>query len=174
MGIYRLYQTVVALVYPAVLGTFLFTLPADLFANTSRQWLWDKFLLLMLFIHYVMDFLYTIIDGNSAAVQDEYSLKRGILDLLIVGCLYSAFNIAAGNRPFVAFEIRWVWWAMSFMKACATAWELLPLKDWRKPLIDGCLCIVYLVLGLAAEDSLFLMVAVLFVDILFYIPFLGK
>ncbi|BAV33647.1 hypothetical protein SCL_1336 [Sulfuricaulis limicola] len=102
------------LLYPAVLGTLIYTG----FNEFSGHAIWGEqaFLALALFVLYVMDYAHSVSEGNRKA----YTSGRFLADLVIVACLFIAGNAILGENLFPA--VHPAWWLLG-TKLAALWWE---------------------------------------------------
>ncbi|MCR4345890.1 MAG: hypothetical protein NUV55_01600 [Sulfuricaulis sp.] len=102
------------LLYPAVLGTLIYTG----FNEFSDRTIWgeEALLALALFILYVMDYAHSVSDGN----RKSYTHGKFWADLVIVSCLFLAGNAILGENIFPS--IHPAWWLLG-TKAAAIWWE---------------------------------------------------
>lgn len=102
------------LLYPAVLGTLIYTG----FNEFSGLLLWGEqaLLALALFVLYVMDYAHSVGNGNKKI----YSRGKFWADLVIVACLFIAGNAILGENLFPS--VHPAWWLFG-TKVAALWWE---------------------------------------------------
>jgi hypothetical protein len=102
------------LLYPAVLGTLIYTG----FNEFSGHMIWGEqaLLALALFVLYVMDYAHSVGEGN----RKTYTPGKFLADLVIVACLFIAGNAILGKNLFPS--IHPAWWLLG-TKVAALCWE---------------------------------------------------
>jgi hypothetical protein len=102
------------LLYPAVLGTLIYTG----FNEFSGHAIWgeEALLALALFVLYVMDYAHSVSEGN----RKTYTPGKFLADLVIVACLFIAGNAILGENLFPA--VHPAWWLLG-TKVAALWWE---------------------------------------------------
>lgn len=116
----RLHQIMYTMVYPAVLGSFLYTF-WDKTAKGRFEWSDPlPWLIGLLFIALLtLDYVYSL----AAAIVARYSLVKFVLDLLIVVLLYLTLQALFKEKVEVVDKVLpWVW--LFLIKLLAVAWEL--------------------------------------------------
>lgn len=121
----RLHQIMYAMVYPAVLGSFLYTFwdkaaKGKFELNDPLPWLIGLLFIALL----TLDYVYSL----AAAIVARYSLVKFVLDLLIVVLLYLTLQALFKEKvELVDKVLPWVW--LFLIKLLAVAWELADRKQ---------------------------------------------
>lgn len=134
------------LLYPAVLGTLIYT-GFDYLVYEALQGQ-EALLALALFALYVMDYSYSVSDGN----RKTYTRDKFWSDLVIVAFLFLAGNAILGNNVFP--DVHPAWWLLG-TKTAAVLWENLDHKTDKWPKLkligvetDAAFLLLYLIIAL--------------------------
>ena len=157
---------ITGLVYPAVLGTFLFTVIEHVYdiswnAALSYQNLIHACVVLALFLHYAGDYVYTT-DQERKTI---YGTRRMFLDLLLVALLYLAMRETLDlSAPFDSSRVAWL---LAGFKVVCIVWERAGSPDKHQALstgVDFIFLALYTLVALAAGNMGILILIVLLVD----------
>lgn len=136
------------LLYPAVLGTLIYTG----FNEFSGHAIWGEqaLLALALFVLYVMDYAHSVSEGN----RKTYTSGKFLADLVIVACLFIAGNAILGENLFPA--IHPAWWLLG-TKVAALWWECWgqlrekwPARKRVEVETDSAFALVYLIVAVGS------------------------
>lgn len=136
------------LLYPAVLGTLIYT--GFNYLSSPALGVEEALLMLALFVLYIMDYAHSVSDGN----RKTYTRDKFWWDLTIVACLFFAGNAILGNNIFPA--IHPAWWLLA-TKTAAVLWENLghttdkwPVRSLIEVETDSAFMLIYFVIALSS------------------------
>jgi hypothetical protein len=164
MSLNRKHLVMSNLLYPAFLGTFIYSAVDTINQDIDFVYSPAGLLVICLLIHFVMDYLYSV---DQPTARGGYSIWQFALDIGIVVCLF--FALRAALQQSVPLGLSPVIW-LSIMKVGALFWEVSELKGghWTKIKLlevsmDTFFAFVYVVLAfsLSAPASLVLSIVVL-------------
>jgi hypothetical protein len=122
-----LYRLMFGLLYPAVLGSFFFSLLPVLFGvrpeASERVAIGKTVAGCLVVFHFIVDFHLT-----SSLPAGRYSRGGFLVDLLILIALFRAFDSLNISRPTQQPSVRWVAAAMAFTYVLFIAWSFFTLE----------------------------------------------
>lgn len=176
----KLYYLITGLIYPAVLGAYIYEGSTKAIAvfgmggfSALLSTVFTKGLIvLLLFFHYMGDFLYTL-DENP---KSYYSVPRFLSDIFIILSMFIAFRVAFNHSDVWIIAL-----ALSATKASSLVWEgfggLKGIQSKNKSaiILDALFLVFYIIVTVTwafhPAPTNMILIPVLFVDVLCFLFF---
>jgi len=152
-----LFRININLLYPALLGSFIYGIIGILTKNNGIPIL-DLAIAFLIIVLFICDYYYTLNEN----IEKKYNLLQGTLDFLIMILLYlSMSGILKMNG--LDFQFHLILFFLAITKLLSVVWETVPKeKDKMAIITDGLFFFLYLFLGIVYCFNDYLIIKYLF------------